>query len=374
MLVASLLILVRPEGFFIGVLWAAWILRNADWGLQTAAGSRQLLKSASWFSQNLIRNPQSAIRILLLASGMFIWWLAAYLLTGDKLWIIHNWPPDWQVDGKANGTGPIWWYAALLPLIVGVPLIVPFLVGLWGLVKRREFVVGTSSFLTLFILHSLMFSRGWFGSAGYARYFVCVSPAIALIALAGWNQLAERQQWLFNLAKPAVATATLLLAALACTVYVDGNRFTRDARAVEVMNSWLHAKHPQLVAESVQLISSQAYPRILLDRDPWEKLSFTSDPGKNLELIRKSPEGTLVLWDEETGPKWYGLWAADFEAAGYQRLMSQDFNMRGWFVRLGWRHVGGPRIQRMHWLYKTPIGQQPSVSNSGRAIEQPTAN
>jgi Gpi18-like mannosyltransferase len=36
MIVASLLILVRPEGFFIGVLWGVWVLRIADCELRIA--------------------------------------------------------------------------------------------------------------------------------------------------------------------------------------------------------------------------------------------------------------------------------------------------------------------------------------------------
>lgn len=354
LLVASSLILVRPEGFFLGVLWALWWLRLADYELRNPGHSQA---SLGFFSRNFgFRNPQSVIRNpqwLLLASGMGAWWLAAYLITGDKLWIVHDWPSDWQVGSQANGTGPLWWYAGQLPLIAGVPLIVPFLVGLWQLLKRREFVHGTSAFLTLFILHSLMFARGWFGSAGYARYFVCVSPVIALITLVGWN----RMTWP-NLSKPVVATSVLVVALLTCLIYVDGTRFTRDARAVEQMVGWLRFHHPEMVETSsgqvTRLICSQAYTRSLIDRDPQEAPSLTADLGHNMELLRQSPVGTLVLWDEETGPKWYRLRAQDFEAAGYERLNSQEFRLEGWFVRLNWNRFGGPRLQRMHWLYKKP--------------------
>lgn len=365
MLVASLLILVRPEGFFIGVLWGVWILRIADCELRTDTGSDHLLKSAKSFSQNLIRNPQSVIRILLLASGMFIWWLAAFGLTGDKLWIVNDWPPDWEVRGQANGTGPVWWYAIQLPLIAGIPLVVPFLFGLWLSLKRREFVFATSSFLTLFVLHSLMFSRGWFGSAGYARYFVCVSPAIALITLAGWNAMVGRQWKFFGLAKPAVTASIVLLAAVVCLVYVDSIRFTRDARAVDRMYTWLRTKHPQIIDRTERLICSQAYARILLDRDPWEKPSFSANRESNLDLIRKSPAGTLVLWDEDTGPKWYKLQADDFVASGYELLGSQSFTLKGWFLRLDWKYWGGPRFQQMYWLYKGRPEDHPQILDAG---------
>lgn len=349
MLIASLLVLVRPEGFFIGVLWGVWALWK-EGGLGGAAGRSQIsyLKSVS--------RLKAELQTLLLASGMIVWWVVSYLVTGDKLWIVHDWPTDWQVGSRANGIGPLWWYGALLPLIVGVPLVAPFLIGLWRLLRRRKFVEGTSAFLVLFILHSLMFARGWFGSAGYARYFVCVSPAIALITLAGWNALAERKAKWFDLSKPVVAALALSASALTCFVYVDGIRFTRDAQAVEWMHTWLRVYQPEILDTSSgglsKLICSQAYPRILLNRDPWERLNFSGNRNHNLELIRQSPAGTLVLWDDETGPKWYGLRAEDFDAAGYERLKSQDFKLEGWFVRLPWDHWGGPRRQRMHWFYK----------------------
>ncbi|MDX2039943.1 MAG: hypothetical protein SF097_01785 [Acidobacteriota bacterium] len=345
MLVASLLILVRPEGFFIGVLWGFWILDFGFW-IRRPVGRE-------------IQNPKSKIQILrclLLASGMVVWWLAALAITGDKLWIVHNWPHDWQVDGQANGTGPIWWYAAQLPLIAGLPLFVPFLVGLWDLLRHRKLGFATSSFLMLFGMHSLMFVFGWFGSAGYARYFVCISPVIALISLVGWNELADKwsRRWL--------QAAGLTLAALTCLVYVDSIRFSRDAFAVKAMSDWIHLFHPELFKVSegthyTRLISSQVYPRVLFDRDPLENASFTANREHNLNLIRHSPEGTLVLWEDDTGPKWFRLQADDFQDAGYELLKSQEFKLQGYFVRLPWSRFGGWRLQRMHWLYKRPRSQ-----------------
>lgn len=356
MLVASTLILVRPEGFFIGTLWGIWFLFGVQSSGENPITQFLNLRSTGRLKA-LLKPPIQSLLPLLLASGMFVWWLAAYWLTGDKLWIVHNWPSDWRMDGQANGTGPIWWYAAQLPLIAGLPLTVPFLAGLWQLIQQREFICGTSSFLTLFVLHSIMFTGGWFGSAGYARYFVCVSPVIALITIAGWNRLADwgDAKGIRNLRH--LGTLALVLSALACFVYIDAVRFTRDARAVDAMSAWLHIHHPELFEPDSgrisRVICSQAYTRILLDRDPWEKPSFTANQDDNVKLLRQSPVGTLVLWDEETGPKWYRLQAKDFEAAGYERLNSQDFKLEGWFVRLKWNRIGGPRLQRMHWFYKS---------------------
>jgi len=349
MIVASMLILVRPEGFFIGVLWGVWVLRIADRGSRiedrgSRIEQRYSMRSSIFYLLSSIFDP----RLLLLATGMILWWLAAYLIMLDPLWIVHDWPSDWRPDGKANGTGPIWWYVASLPLIVGPLLVAPFISGLWRLLKRREFTCGVSAFLVLFVAHSLMFWRGWFGSAGYARYFVCVSPAVALITLAGWNELAERRGKFFGAARNSLAATAIAGSFLVSVFYVDTWKFTRDARAVDEMFEWFRANERPVA----RMICSQAYMWIVFDRDQWECPPFTTDREHNMALIRQSPPHTLVFWDEETGPKWYGLRDGDFESAGYVRLKSQAFRLEGLFFRLSWNHFGGPRVQHMSLLYK----------------------
>jgi hypothetical protein len=350
MVAASLLILIRPEGFFIGLLWGVWVLTEMwkDKGTRGQGDKGMLSLSVSSSPCLLV----SLSPLLLLSTGLLAWWLAAYLISGDPLWIIHDWPPDWRPDGKANGTGPIWWYVAMSPLIIGPLLLGPFIVGLWRLLKRREFLCGVSAFLFLFVAHSLMFWRGWFGSAGYARYFVCVSPAIALITLAGWNVLGVEAQNRASL-RPGAARNSLAAAALAGSllisfIYVDSWIFTRDARAVDEMFEWFRANERPVA----RLIGSQAYMWVVFDRDQWERPPFTADREHNLELIRQSPPQTLAFWDEETGPKWYGLRAEDFESAGYVVLKSQSFKLEGLFFRLPRKGFGGPRIQHMSLLYK----------------------
>ncbi len=323
MLVGSLLILARPEGLFLGVLWGVWGLCALGW------------------RRGLVAGP-------LPAGGMLLWWGAALAITGDPQWIRHDWPPDWQVDGKANGTGPLWWFLAQLPLIVGPLLLPPFLLGLWRALRRRELPEAASAFLLLFVAHSLMFWRGWFGSAGYARYLVCVSPAIALLSLAGWNRLCERIPRRTRLAIAAPAAA---LSLLACLLYLDGWKPSRDARAIQTMHAWFR-QHEHPVA---QLIHSQAYARILWDRDVWEKPSLGSQREENLAVLRRAPAGTLVLWDDDTGPRFFRLRPEDFEAAGFQTLHAQTFRLPGLLFPLPWERsqFGAVREQRMTLLYKS---------------------
>ena len=93
--------------------------------------------------------------------------------------------------------------------------------------------------------------------------------------------------------KTACAALILSISAYTCFIYVDGAEWIRDARAVADTYSWFRA-HPQLVQ---RLLWSQAYMCILFDRDPWEKPVFSDEHESNLQLLRASPDGTLVFWD-----------------------------------------------------------------------------
>src|SRR5215510_5334170 len=78
MVIASLTILARPEGLFLCLLWALWVL----FVVPHSGGMGSI--------SNLFR-LKAGLQTGLLATGAFIWWLAALILTGDPLFIKHNW-------------------------------------------------------------------------------------------------------------------------------------------------------------------------------------------------------------------------------------------------------------------------------------------
>ena len=325
MVVASMMILARPEGFFLGALWGIWVLLEK-------------------------RGPPTLWRrlpgTLLLASGAVAWWLAALLITGDPLFIKHNWPQDWEA--ARYGTGSIAIYLIRLPEIAGPLLCFIFLFGLALLLARRQMGTVTSAFLTLFVLHSIFRAFGFFGAAGYPRYFVCVAPAIALITLAGWNAIALGLTRVPRVVATTAAAAVLFLSAVFTVSYADAAIFVRDARAIREMYAWFRA-NPKPVSK---VVWSQAYMCILFDCDIREKPAFGSDKEANLALLQRSPKNTLIFWDAETGPSWYHINADDLENAGYTRLRSQPYSLEGLLVKRWWFHDWGPRRQEMHLFYK----------------------
>ncbi len=354
--VASLFILTRPEGLFISLLWSCWVMR----GCGTGSGSDLVLAVTSNAENQVATAPrtapravtctlfQYALRILPLATGLFAWWLASWLITGDALFIKHNWPANWPFSGTIYGAPGFLNYPARLPEIVG-PLVLPaFLIGLYRSLKRREFGALTSAFLTLFLVHTVMRAFGLMGSAGYPRYLICVAPATALLTLIGWNALAERFAHLARGTRLAFVTLLLATAAFANFIYADGAEWTRDAVLVEKVYAWWpHNQRP-----ITRLIWSQPYMCMLLDGDPWQNEFFTQDAARNRQLMQAMPPGTLVFWDVKSGPRWTDVKIEDFLANGFELLHEESAVLRGYLIPRSFFGVGGPRAQRMALLYK----------------------
>ncbi|HKQ93356.1 MAG TPA: hypothetical protein VJZ77_22040, partial [Blastocatellia bacterium] len=295
-------------------------------------------------------SPRRLVPLLLLATGAFAWWLAALAITGDPLFIKHNWPTDWPMTGTIYGAAGLYTYPIRLPEIVGLFLLPLFFYGLFHLLKNRRLYTLTSSFLLLFVLHTILRAYGLLGSAGYPRYLVAISPAIALITLTGWNEMAK----LFARASRAFKTvgAGLVIAVSALTnfAYADAAEWSRDARAISAAHSWFQSQPTKPPIS--RLIWSQTYSCILFNRDPWENPEFTRDREADLKTLRESPAGTMAVWDELVGPNRVGLRAKDFEVAGFVRLHAESFMLKGYLLDRSLFGYGGPRAQTIYLLYK----------------------
>ncbi len=337
-IVASLTVLARPEGLFLVILWAIWLL----WPLRPRMQWK--LERRDW-KQGLI--------ILWLGTGALGWWLAALLITGDPLFILHNWPQNWPLTGTVYGAAGLLAYPARLPEIVGPFLLPAFLLGLWQMRRGGRYPILSATFLLFFILHTILRAWGLLGSAGYPRYLVGISPVIALITLEGWNSLADRFHRSPTWWRTAVATTILAVSFWFNLIYVDGAEWSRDARAIRQVHEWfINEQRQQQDLPLSRLIWNEPYACILFKHDPWENPEWTHDRERDLEMLRSSPAGTLVVWDRLIGPKWFGLQSEDFEEAGYRRIYTGNFRLEGYLVNRSWFGYGGPRQQTYYLLYK----------------------
>ncbi len=335
MLVASLMILARPEGLFLGLLWGVWVIFGIGRPEPAALRWRRI--------------PATA----LLASGLALWWLAAWALSGDPLFLRHNWPANWPLTGTVYGAAGLLAYPVRLPEIVGLALLVPFFRGLYASLRRRELPTMTSSFLTIFLVHTVLRAYGMLGSAGYPRYCVTIAPAIALLTLAGWNDLAALFAHVSRPVRRGCAAVILGLSIFLNFIYADGAEMSRDARLIDRAHAWFR-EHPVPVA---RFVWSQPYACIRFDRDPWEQPPFTHDRERDRQLLRDLPAGTLVYWDARIGPQWFGLTADDLRAAGYRELYAESQTLRGYVLDRSWFGFGGPRRQTA-WLFFKPTAEK----------------
>ncbi|CAN5508730.1 hypothetical protein BH09VER1_BH09VER1_54130 [soil metagenome] len=315
MLVASLLPLARPEGFFLGVLWGLWILGEA-WQDRSLAGAIRAIPST-----------------LLLASGSVFWWLAALVITGDPLFILHDWPQQWHQG--TYGFGSIFSYAARAWEFAGPLLIVPLLVGLALKFREARWFPIVSPVVLLFLLHSIFRVFSLFGEAGYPRYMVSVSPALAVLTLAGWNALAVPITHFTGRAASWIGASALAASLVLSVLYSDSLIWSRDIVAIREMHHWLKA-HPQPIN---RFIWSNAYMAAVAEPGFPYGDALSSERAKNLQTLRDAPSGTLVFWDDKLGPDWFGLSAQDIESCGYQLLRTKNYLLPGAFTHgsiAGW--------------------------------------
>jgi hypothetical protein len=337
MLVGSLLPLARPEGVFVCLFWGVSVAVDA-WRL-AGVGHRAVV---DW---RLIRRLGS---VVILVSGVVIWWFAASFLTGDPLFILHNWPATWHTDMYGHGT--FFSYAQRSREFVGVILIVPFLVGLVRGFRSRSWILITSVFLVLFLLHSVFVKYGLFGEAGFPRYMVSVAPAIALLTLEGWNTIFSVR--ILRRFGTIVGWVVVTYSILQSVHYLDGMIWARDAVAIDKIDrEWiqppqgLRGDGPRMDANKG---SGQEQRYASLPGLIWSNGRMCIDLGRNLkdsppvtsrekldDLLEKAPTGTLVFWDSDIGPSWFGTTSAEIEGRGYTLLVSRNYSLPALIFPLG---------------------------------------
>ena len=318
MLAASLLPLARPEGVFLCLLWGAWVVVQA------------------WKNRGGISFGRALPTIILLASGVCLWWLAALAITGDPFFILHDWPGQWQQG--SYGCGSWFSYAGRSWEFAGPLLLLPLLAGLWPSSQSRVRLPVTAAWLLFFVLHTVFRKYGLFGDAGYPRYMVSVAPATAVLTLAGWNRLAGCIHYWASGTRTAIGACTLAVSLAVSFLYLDSLIWSRDIVAIREMQDWAarHATRP---------VTRFLWSNVLMCRadhadDFLQKPALNSNRENNLALFRESGPGTLVMWDDKIGPDWFGLTPEDIQTAGYQILRKQQYALKGIILSgdiVGWK-------------------------------------
>ncbi|MEK7468087.1 MAG: hypothetical protein AAB074_11790 [Planctomycetota bacterium] len=320
LLLASLLPLARPEGFFLGVLWGCFVLASA------------------------LPAKKKLTYPLLLLAGTVAWSLGGLVADGDILFIKHHWPGNW-VPGDVYGRGRLFHYVVQWPMFTGAAFLLPFLAGLWAFASGRP-RIHVVTFAFFFLLHTVLWWKGLFGSIGYLRYFVCIAPLLALFTAEGMRFCAAGlAAWRVA---PRVAYGAILAGAFAWSAVAyeaQGDVYVFKAFE-ESEDLWRAGPAPRTVADS--------HARHTHFPPPYGPLQPpTQDVETQIKVYAGFPAGTRILWDDRMGGGYYAMGDEQFEAAGYRVAARRKFEMgayrpawyrgirglwkQAWHPQLGWK-------------------------------------
>jgi hypothetical protein len=338
-LVVGYLPTVRPEGFFICLLWAALFL---------AQPRRRI-----W--------PALAI-----GWGTAAWFIACWLLRNDPTYFFRqgwSWPAD---SLRVYGHGSFFAHINRWPLYCGPILFPLFLLGIYPLIqqsraaspprrgaalltlflmlliselllpptlretvlpwpalaliaavawsfRRTRFALLAWTFLLIFTLHTILWWRGWFGSCGLMRILACVAPITAIVCLLGWNLIASA-------APPPVAFIAVTAMALAAFGYylvepIHYRVFTLQHAADFVRSRSLLAGAPKII-----LGDPMAQVCLSLPSNPTNLMLHNCDRSLECDHLLRAPIGSVGIWDNQHAFEWFNVAPTDLPALGYTVL------------------------------------------------------
>jgi hypothetical protein len=303
--VVSTLMLVRPEGILVAVLWAWWAMTDT--------------RSAHAVAGRLAT-------LIVLAVAPALWWYLAVQMTQDPLFPLHNWPAPHVPMRSVLMGGGIENDLSHWGEVLGVVFVIPFLVGLVGACRRRETRYLGGIVLLIVGARLIAGATGVLGDS-IPEAFAATAPALGIVLLVGWNTLAES---IATVAQPrtlsVVAGVLFAIALVEDFALADGRAESRDWRAIAEVTGWV-SQHPRRLS---WLLTSEAYADVLFGHDPTEALLPFGDRTRSIAKIDSAPPGTLVVWDARLGPSNAKLATDDFVQRGFAEVHRADYALAGW--------------------------------------------
>ena len=294
----SWLPLVRPEGFFLGVMWGAMLL----------------------FDRRVGSVRRRVMLIPLLLIGTAAWLAVCWWWTGDPLYVLSSW--SWPARSHPSyGSGSLFHHVVRWPYYCGPVLLVLFIAGLrpsW----RRGMALPWAIWLLVFVLHSILWWRGWFASVGLMRIMASTAPFTALICLHGWHAIGR---WLDRRHVEATVKRRLALATIIAAVGTAMLMYAMDAqhyRGFGQIEAAGYLRQSRLLGDAPRVFYGDHIALAELGLPPRSPrlVRNTWSAEQQAELYRSLPVGTVGVWDNAIARRWHHLGHDDLKALGYKPL------------------------------------------------------
>lgn len=166
-IIISFLPFARTEGFFIIPVFVVYLFIQKQWKFTILTGF-----------------------------GTILYAVIGYFVLDDFFWILHQNPYKGAID--IYGKGPLFHFVAANDRLFGLPAVALFLVGITFLFSSKTFhkqikistgLLILGAFAIYFVMHSVFWWKGLFGSLGLHRVMAGVAPLFGIVALIGFNAI-----------------------------------------------------------------------------------------------------------------------------------------------------------------------------------------
>ena len=255
--------LARPEGVVAVLVWPVmvWMVRG-------------------------VRVRERVISSVLALGPVVIWWAVGAMVYHNARWMISQFP--WQLESQYGRTGALFLVSALVALAVW--MWVPVVVGAmrvwreknWAAVLLLVFPVAA-----FFLLHGVLGTLGLLGAMSLPRYFIAVSPMVAVLGVVGLERMELRSRRPRMLRKMVIALTILPLLMLVLANQLPVPKSTNERQLDVAMRAFRERDLPR--AEWAQRVMA-AHPYVYYALDVPMR-------GFSVETLRNAPAGTYVITD-----------------------------------------------------------------------------
>lgn len=241
----------------------------------------------------------------ILLAGHLAYAIAGYFVYHDLLWVFNKIP--YATTNSVYGSGKLLHFVSKLYYVIGLPVYLLFAVGLiknivlhW---KNKINVLTSQMGLVLnialgfIVAHSMFWYLGIFNSMGLIRVMLCVTPFIAVIALQGYNAIA---QWVIL---PKIALKYIQWVALAYMIIFP---FTPNHAAIHFKKDMMLGPKQKAMQEiSTMFSASKNKVNHFVYNAPGMSWAlgidhFDSSIRKELsnEILDNLEPGDVLIWDK----------------------------------------------------------------------------
>lgn len=247
--------------------------------------------------------------IILLMTGSVLYGIAGYFVHGTVFWVFTEIP--YAELSSPYGKGELFHFVNQLLYVVGIPIYILFALGLivfsyQTIIRKTHFstyLIIAGSFGAFFVAHSLFWYWGIFNSMGLKRVLIGVMPAVAIIALYGFNSLTTTVPW----KKAQVALSVLLISLIVvfpllknkASLHVEKDLMLSPMQVLieKACNNFKETKKPHS-----KLYSIHPHAALALNMDCFDRTKY-----QQINLIDHMKKDDLLIWDNWFAPVEMGV-------------------------------------------------------------------